>query len=85
LYEPLGVKTPQLIFANSMSDSCYSNVKPGWIDASFYHMAGAEQHYYLMLTKRPNLIRQKFWGPRADGECSVGSWPGWHGHSDRSA
>ncbi len=68
LDEPRKVKTPQLVFANSMSDVCHPEVKPEWIDAIFYAMTAAEQHYYMMLTKRPNLIEKKFWGPRADGE-----------------
>jgi protein gp37 len=79
LDEPLRMKTPQLVFANSMSDICHPEVKPEWIDAIFYHMTGAEQHFYLMLTKRPNLIEKKFWGPRADGWkrfYTEHSWPG---------
>ena len=80
LGEPLKVKAPQLIFANSMSDICHPEVRPEWMDAIFYHMTGAQQHYYLMLTKRPHLVEKKFWTePRADREKRFHptrfSWP----------
>lgn len=69
LDEPRKVKAPQIIFANSMSDICHSEVRPEWIDAILYHMTGAQQHFYMMLTKRPHLIVKKFWTePRSDGK-----------------
>ena len=68
LDEPRKVKSPQLIFANSMSDVCHPKVKPEWIDQIFKTMIAARQHFYMMLTKRPHLIQKKFWGPRDDGE-----------------
>jgi protein gp37 len=80
LSEPRKKRAPQLIFANSMSDICHPEVKPEWIDAIFAEMIAARQHFYMMLTKRPNLIKRKFWGPRANGELRFFSETGWPGH-----
>jgi protein gp37 len=66
LDEPLKVKTPQLIFANSMSDICHPEVKPEWIDDILEVIAATPQHFYMMLTKRPNLIDQKFYHVTVD-------------------
>jgi len=64
LDEPLKKKTPQIIFANSMSDICHPKVKHEWIDAILKIITATPRHFYMMLTKRPNLINQKiasFW------------------------
>lgn len=60
LNEPFKVKTPQLVFANSMSDICHPDVQPRWVDRILEAMRFAPWHYYLCLTKRPNWIARKF-------------------------
>jgi protein gp37 len=67
LDEPLRVKQPQIVFANSMSDVCHPEVKPEWIDDIFRVVNMAREHFFMFLTKRPNLIQKKLLGDRADG------------------
>ena len=59
LEEPLKVRAPQLIFPNSMSDICHPAVRREWIMAIVEIIAATPRHFYLPLTKRPNLIAQK--------------------------
>ena len=59
LEEPLKVRQPQLIFANSMSDICHPEVKPEWIQAILEVITSTPHHFYMMLTKPPNLIAKK--------------------------
>ncbi len=59
LDEPLKVKTPELVFANSMSDVCHPEVKPHWITAIMEIIAATPRPFYMMLTKRPNLVATK--------------------------
>jgi protein gp37 len=80
LDEPRKVKAPQIVFANSMSDVCHPLVRQEWIDQIFKTMLAARQHFYMMLTKRPNLIQHKFWGPRSDGDLRFFSEKGWPNH-----
>jgi protein gp37 len=61
LDEPLKVRKPQIVFANSMSDVCHPNVQAEWVNRIGGVMALAHWHFYMMLTKRPNLIAQKFY------------------------
>jgi protein gp37 len=59
LDEPLKVKAPQLVFANSMSDVCHPHIDPEWVKAIMEIIAATQRHFYMFLTKRPNLITQK--------------------------
>jgi protein gp37 len=56
--EPLKVRKPQLVFANSMSDVCHPNMKPEWVEAIMEIIMATPRHFYLMLTKRPNAINR---------------------------
>jgi protein gp37 len=53
LEAPLRWKKPQRVFVNSMSDLFHEGVKEEWLDAIFTVMAGAPQHTFQILTKRP--------------------------------
>ena len=56
LNEPKKVKTPSLIFADSMSDFWGRGVKQKWRDAVYETMKKTPQHIYLLLTKMPQHI-----------------------------
>jgi protein gp37 len=66
LKEPLRVKQPQIVFVNSMSDVCHPRVRPEWVDSMVEVMSAADWHFYMILTKRPNLIEKKFYGMTDD-------------------
>jgi protein gp37 len=74
LGEPLKVKKPQLVFANSMSDVCHPAVKSSWIDQIMAVVQQADRHFFMFLTKRPNLINEKFCSDRDPRICE-GSYP----------
>jgi protein gp37 len=58
LEEPLHWKKPRRIFVNSMSDLFHENLPDETIGSIFEIMCTAEQHTYLILTKRPqNMLR----------------------------
>jgi protein gp37 len=44
-----------------MSDICHPNVKLPWVDQILETVDKANWHFYLFLTKRPNLILDKFY------------------------
>ncbi len=51
--EPLGWRTPELVFVNSMSDLLHKDVPIAFILDCFSTMARANWHTYQILTKRP--------------------------------
>lgn len=57
LRDPLKWKEPAKIFVNSMSDLFHPSVRDEWIADIFDVMARAPQHTYLILTKRPDRMR----------------------------
>jgi protein gp37 len=57
LRDPLAWKTPAKIFVNSMSDLFHPGVRDGWLAEIFDVMGRAPQHTYLVLTKRPDRMR----------------------------
>jgi len=57
LRDPLAWKTPARIFVNSMSDLFHPGVRDEWIASIFDVMARAPQHTYIVLTKRPDRMR----------------------------
>jgi protein gp37 len=57
LDEPLDVKKPSLIFADSMSDFWDKKVEQEWRDEVYNIMNNTPQHTYFLLTKQPQRIR----------------------------
>jgi protein gp37 len=58
--KPLRWKSPRTIFVNSMSDLFHEAVKDETIDRVFATAALTPQHVYIILTKRPDRMRQYF-------------------------
>jgi protein gp37 len=61
--DPLGWKTPQLIFVNSMSDLFHENLPAEAIRQVCEVMAKADWHTYQVLTKRADRLREQLSGP----------------------
>jgi protein gp37 len=57
--QPLGWKTPRMIFVNSMSDLFHKEIPKSYIARVFDTMEQADWHIYQVLTKRSSLL-QKF-------------------------
>ena len=55
---PLRAKKPRCYFVNSMGDVFYETVPDEWIDRLFAIMALSPQHRFLILTKRPERMRE---------------------------
>src|ERR1700692_4633429 len=53
---PLGWKSPQRIFVNSMSDLFHKNVPDAFVQQVFRTMRGASWHQFQVLTKRPERM-----------------------------
>ncbi len=60
LDQPLRWRKPRRIFVNSMSDLFHEDVPSEFIAAVFGVMAGARQHTFQVLTKRPERMAQWF-------------------------
>jgi len=56
LGQPLDWGKPARIFVNSMSDLFHKDVSFEFIDEVFYIMRVADQHTYIILTKRPEIM-----------------------------
>lgn len=63
LADPLGWKTPQLVFVNSMSDLFHENLPTEDIRKVCEVMAQANRHTYQVLTKRADRLYELLWGP----------------------
>jgi protein gp37 len=59
LLQPLGWRTPRMIFVNSMSDLFHKGIPKSYIASVFDTMEQADWHIYQVLTKRSSLM-QKF-------------------------
>lgn len=57
LSKPLSKRRPQRVFVCSMSDLFHDRVRPEWLDQVFAVMALATQHTFIVLTKRPERMR----------------------------
>ena len=57
LKEPRKVKTPAVIFTVSMGDFWDPGVKPGWHREVYKSMREAPQHFFLVLTKQAERMR----------------------------
>lgn len=55
---PLRWRRPQRIFVNSMGDLFHKDAPDEWIDRVFAVMALATQHIFIVLTKRPQRMRE---------------------------
>lgn len=58
LLKPLHWKKPRSIFVNSMGDLFHESVPDEWIDKVFAVMALCPQHIFMILTKRPDRMRE---------------------------
>ena len=67
LGQPLRWRKPRRVFVNSMSDLFHELVPDEFIDQVFAVMALAPQHSFLILTKRPQRMRDY----AADGDLRV--------------
>ena len=56
LLEPVHIKKPALVFADSMSDLWGPGIDPEWRNLIRHGMALAPWHQFVILTKRPDLI-----------------------------
>lgn len=75
LRDPLKWRKPSMIFVNSMSDLFHEKVPFEFIKQVFHIMSLAEQHTFLVLTKRPERMLEYF---KWDGFGSVSyAWPNW--------
>jgi protein gp37 len=70
LQKPLRWKKPRSIFVSSMGDLFHDSVSFEWIDAVMQTVIECRQHTFIMLTKRPDRMREymtKFpWGVMPD-------------------
>lgn len=57
LDQPLRWKRPRTIFVNSLSDLFHKDVPTSFIHDVFMVMAAAQQHTFIVLTKRPERMR----------------------------
>jgi protein gp37 len=57
LLQPLGWKTPKMVFVNSMSDLFHKEVPTSFVDRVFDTMEQANWHVFQILTKRSSLMR----------------------------
>ena len=58
LSQPLSRKAPTVYFVNSRSDLFHEGVDFSYIDRVFAVMALCPQHRFLVLTKRPERMRE---------------------------
>ncbi|WP_294346906.1 phage Gp37/Gp68 family protein [Prosthecochloris sp.] len=60
LYEPLRWRKPRTVFVCSMGDLFHESVPAEWIDKVMAVIAMAEQHRFMILTKRPKRMLEYF-------------------------
>ncbi|MBA7542923.1 hypothetical protein ES705_35248 [subsurface metagenome] len=73
-YDPLRWEKPLIIFVGSLSDFAHEDVPLVWVDEAWEIMRTADQHTYLILTKRPNELKQLL--PDDWGEGYPNIWMG---------
>lgn len=62
LFAPSRLKKSAIIGVQFMGDLFHEDVKREWIDRIFHVMACASQHTYLLLTKRPERMKNYWMG-----------------------
>jgi protein gp37 len=67
LTDPIRWRRPRRIFVNSMSDLFHEHVSDEWLDWIFAVMALAQWHTFIVLTKRPERMRDYL--TRRDDNC----------------
>ncbi len=74
LWQPLRWKRPRRIFVESMGDLFHEDVPDEWIDRIVGVILRAPRHVFMMLTKRPERMRDYFSGPaHAAGLATAGA------------
>lgn len=73
---PLHWNKPRRVFVNSMSDLFHPAVPFEFIKRAFQVMTQAEQHTFMVLTKRPERMVQYFKWDGFGGDNPY-AWPGW--------
>lgn len=73
LLQPLGWKKGRRVFVCSMGDLFHESVPFEWVDKVFSVMALASQHTFMVLTKRPEQMREYL--RRYDGVPTALTWP----------
>jgi len=84
LEEPLHWRKPKKIFVCSMGDLFHEDVPNKWIVAVWSMMAIAPQHTYLILTKRPERMKEFLSTVDAatpGGELDFALWDRWREHN----
>jgi protein gp37 len=72
---PLHWKKPRRIFVNSMSDLFHPNVPFGFVEGVWDTIAKAQQHTFIILTKRPDrMLKFSRWMAGRD-DISTAEWP----------
>jgi len=74
--QPLGWKTPKMVFVNSMSDLFQKEVPTSFVDRVFDTMERADWHVFQILTKRSSLMRDYINARYAGGVAPAHIWLG---------
>jgi protein gp37 len=72
---PLSWKKPRRVFVNSMSDLFHVDVDFKFIRRVWRRMADANQHTFLILTKRPERMLEFTRWMAGDDDLSIAEWP----------
>jgi len=76
LLQPLGWRSPRMIFVNSMSDLFHKEVPRSFISKVFDTMEKADWHTFQVLTKRSSLLRNFVRERYGDREAPSHIWLG---------
>jgi protein gp37 len=76
LEQPLGWKSPKMVFVNSMSDLFQKEVPTSFVDKVFDTMERADWHVFQILTKRSSLMRDYVNERYAGGIAPAHIWLG---------
>lgn len=74
LDQPMKWKKPRMIFVCSMGDLFHEDVPNSFLDQIFAVMAKAEQHIFLILTKRPKRAKEYILKAMYDENCNYQGW-----------
>lgn len=74
LDQPMRWKKPRIIFVCSMGDLFHEDVPDRFLDQIFAVMAKAEQHIFLLLTKRPKRAKEYILKAMYDENCNYQGW-----------
>lgn len=83
LEKPYKWKKPKTIFITSMGDLFHKSVPFEWIDEVMKMVCMADRHTYIVLTKRPERMKEYFdqWGKGNRGELMLAASPAYGGVS----